>query len=250
MKISVVIITLNEAQALPKTLEAVAWADEVVIVDSGSTDNTLAIAQAQGCRVFTRKFDGYGPQKNFGIAQTQHNWVLSIDADEVVSPELGAEIIRTLQNPKKHGYYVPISLVFLGKLLRFCGEYKMPHLRLFNKNFGQYNANQVHEGIVLNGTAGYLKNHALHQSYTSIHNYFEKFNHYTTRGATLLSRNMKRSSIWPVVTRFPLTFLKIYLLKFGFLDGYAGFVWALFSAMYPVVKYAKLREMQERSEEE
>lgn len=242
MPISAVLITLNEENVLEKTLRALAWADEIVVVDSGSTDATVAIAEQFGAKVFFRKFDGYGPQKHFAVAQASHDWVLALDADEVVTQQLQAEIISTLQKPNYQGYYVPISLIFLNRLLRFGGEYKMLHLRLFNKQFGNFNQKTIHEGVELTGKVGRLQHQLLHYSYADLHDYFQKFNHYTSRAAAQLHEQGKKASLWKVVGRFPLTFLKIYVLKLGFLDGYAGFVWALFSAMYPVVKYAKLRE--------
>ena len=246
--ISAVMITLNSARLLAPVLDALRWCDEVVVVDSGSTDRTVEIAQRRGCRVLHRPFDGFGTQKGFAVAQARNSWVLVVDADEVVTPELQAEIRDKVARSESgmlpyKGYEVPISLIFLGRLMRYGGEYKMPHLRLFDKRYGNYNEARVHEDVVLDAPVGRLDNHMLHDSYGSLHEYFEKFNRYTTAGAKDMQSRGKRPSAAPVILRLPLTFLKEYILKLNFLNGYPGFVWSLFSAMYPVVKYAKLREI-------
>ncbi|WP_128546282.1 glycosyltransferase family 2 protein [Larkinella soli] len=243
--VSAVMITWNSARILPEVLKALCWCDEVVIVDSGSTDRTLDIARAHGCRTLHRDFDGFGTQKGFAVCQARNPWVLVVDADEIVTDELRDEIRRRLADPGDcRGFEVPISLVFLGRLLRYGGEYKMPHLRLFDKRCGNYNTARVHEDVVLNGPVGRLSHHMLHDSYGSLHEYFEKFNRYTTAGARDLLSRGERGSIAQIIFRLPITFLKEYVLKRNFLNGYPGFVWSLFSAMYPVVKYAKLRELR------
>ena len=247
--ISAVMITFNSARILPAVLGALTWCDEIVVVDSGSTDQTLAIAQQFGCRVLHRDFNGFGLQKGFAVEQARNHWVLVVDADELVTDELRSEIQLRLAEVEAgtlnfRGFEVPISLVFLGRLMRYGGEYKMPHLRLFDKRFGNYNSARVHEDVVLHGSVGKLTHHMLHDSYGSLHEYFEKFNRYTTAGAHDLQSRGRHGSIAQIVFRLPITFLKEYLLKQNFLNGYPGFIWSLFSAMYPVVKYAKLRELE------
>lgn len=242
-------ITFNSARILPTVLNALTWCDEIVVVDSGSTDQTLPIAREFGCRILHRDFNGFGLQKGFAVEQARNAWVLVVDADEVVTEELRAEIQLRLAEVEAgtlpfRGFEVPISLLFLGRLMRYGGEYKMPHLRLFDKRFGAYNSARVHEDVVLNGSVGRLTHHMLHDSYGSLHEYFEKFNRYTTAGARDLQSRGRHGSAAQVVFRLPITFLKEYLLKRNFLNGYPGFVWSLFSAMYPVVKYAKLRELE------
>jgi glycosyltransferase involved in cell wall biosynthesis len=248
MKISVTLITLNSEKTLQKTLEAVSWADEIVLVDSGSTDKTLEIAQKFKAKVIYRAFDGYGSQKNFATAQASNDWILSLDDDEILMPELQQEIQNlNLQNTDYQGFKIPRSLIFLGKLLRFSGEYKRLTLRLFNRNHGNWNAEYVHESVEVKGEIGVLKNQMLHDSYRDLTDYFNKFNKYTSLGAKTLAERSKTASTFKIISRFPTTFLKIYLLKGSCLDGYAGFMWALLTAMTPVVKYAKLREMNSES---
>jgi glycosyltransferase involved in cell wall biosynthesis len=244
MKISVTLITLNSEKTLSKTLEAVKWADEIVLVDSGSTDKTLEIAQKFKAKVIYRAFDGYGSQKNFATQQASNDWILSLDDDEVLTPELQQEIQSLdLQKSDFQGFKIPRSLIFLGKLLRFSGEYRRLTLRLFNRNYGNWNAEYVHESVEVSGNVGILKNQMLHDSYRDLTDYFNKFNKYTSLGAKTLKERGKTASTFKIISRFPTTFLKIYFLKGSCLDGYAGFMWALLTAMNPVVKYAKLREM-------
>lgn len=242
--ISAVMITYNSERVLAEVLRALSWCDEIVVVDSGSTDQTIAIATSFGCRVMHRDFDGFGTQKGFAVRQAHNDWVFVVDCDEVVTPALRDEILaRVGTEPDIAGYKVPISLVFLNQLMRYGGEYKMRHLRLFNRRYGTYNVNRVHEDVLLNGKVANLKHHCLHYSYASIHEYFEKFNRYTTAGAQDLSVRGKQTSIAKIAFRMPFSFVREYVVKRNVLNGYPGFMWSLFSAMYPVVKYAKLREM-------
>ena len=251
--VSAVLIARNAERLLDRVLSALSWCDEIVVVDSGSTDATVAIAERHGARVIPRAFEGYGPQKAFAVTQAKHDWVLVVDGDEIVTPELRQEIEAALDRNAGRfvGYDVPISLVFLGRLMRHGGEYKMPHLRLFDRRHGNYNNNTVHERVELDGPVGRLRHHMLHESYESIEHYFSKFNEYTSAGARDLLARGKTTGALAVATRLPLTFVRQYFLRGHILNGYPGLVWSLFSAMYPVVKYAKLRELQghpERSE--
>ena len=244
MQLSIVIITLNSEKILLKTLQAVQWADEIVLVDSGSTDKTFEIAQKFKAKIIYRAFDGYGSQKNFATQQASNDWILSLDDDEILTPELQKEIQNLdLQNTDFQGFKIPRSLIFLGKLLRFSGEYKRLTLRLFNRKHGNWNAEYVHESVEVNGKVGTLKHQILHDSYRDLTDYFNKFNKYTSLGAKTLAERGKTASTFKIISRFPTTFLKIYLLKGSCLDGYAGFMWALLTAINPVVKYAKLREL-------
>lgn len=239
-------ITLNAERLLDEVLSALAWVDEVVVLDSGSTDQTRRIAAQHGCVVAHRNFDGYGTQKGFAVSLARNDWVLVVDADEIVTPELANEIQTAIQNTDYQGYMVPISLIFMGKLMRYGREYKMPHLRLFNKRFGNYNHHLVHEDVVLNGRIGALKNHALHDSYASVEDFIGKLNRYTTASARLMLSNNKRGAVRQIVTRFPVTFLKEYLLGGNILNGLRGFIWAFFMGVYAVLKYVKLWDLQRK----
>ena len=244
MKITITLITLNSEKTLKTVLEAVSWADEIVLVDSGSTDGTLEIARQFKAKIIYRVFEGYGSQKNFATDQASNDWILSLDDDEILTPELQQEIQNLdFQNTECQGFKIPRSLIFLGKLLRFSGEYKRLTLRLFNRKYGNWNAEYVHESVEVNGKTATLKHQILHDSYRDLTDYFNKFNKYTSLGAKTLSEHKKTASTFKIISRFPTTFLKIYLLKGSCLDGYAGFMWALLTAITPVVKYAKLREL-------
>ena len=247
MKISITLITLNSEKTLKSVLEAVSWADEIVLVDSGSTDKTLEIARQYNAKIVYRAFDGYGSQKNFATSQASNDWILSLDDDEILTPELQQEIQNlNLSTTNYDGFKIPRSLIFLGKLLKFSGEYKRLTLRLFNRKQGNWNAEYVHESVEVNGKIGVLSHHILHDSYHDLTDYFNKFNKYTSLGAKTLAEGGKTASSFKIITRFPTTFLKIYLLKGSCLDGYAGFMWALLTAINPVVKYAKLKEMNSK----
>jgi hypothetical protein len=244
MKLSITLITLNSEKTLKSVLEAVYWADEIVLVDSGSTDKTLEIARQFNAKIVYRAFDGYGSQKNFATSQASNDWILSLDDDEILTPELQQEIQNlSLSTTDYNGFKIPRSLIFLEKLLKFSGEYKRLTLRLFNRKQGNWNAEYVHESVEVNGKIGTLKHQILHDSYRDLTDYFNKFNKYTSLGAKTLAERGKTASSLKIITRFPTTFLKIYLLKGSCLDGYAGFMWALLTAINPVVKYAKLKEM-------
>jgi glycosyltransferase involved in cell wall biosynthesis len=244
-KISAVIITLNEQSGIAKTLQSLAWCDEIVVVDSGSTDATVKICERFGCRVFYNPFTGYGEQKHFAVGQAKNDWVLSVDADEVVTESLRDEILSCFSHATVSctGFYTPISLVFLGRLMRFGGQYAQPKLRLFNRRYGNFNLRRVHESVELTGGIRPLKHHILHESYENLADYFHKFNHYTSLASQDLFHKRKPPSRVQIFLRLPLDFIKTYFVRGCCLDGYAGFVWSLFSAFYPVVKYAKLEEL-------
>jgi glycosyltransferase involved in cell wall biosynthesis len=241
-QISCVLITFNEAENIRRCMEALTWCDEIVVVDSGSIDDTLKICEEFNCKIHHKDFNGFGEQKRFAVSLTQNNWVLNIDADEVVSDELHKEIITELKNDESEyaGYYLPRSLFFLGKRFKYGRESKEYYLRLFNKNHGNFTEDKVHEKVILTGKSKTLKGELFHYSYTSLHQYFEKFNSYTTKAAQALFEQGKRRSLLLTVIGFPFYFIKNYFINGNILNGMQGFLWALFSSFYPVVKYAKL----------
>lgn len=249
--LSVVVITLNAERTLKQALESVAdWADEIVIVDSGSTDATLAIARQFNCRVVYRKFNGFGPQKQYAVNQAKNDWVMVLDADEIVSEQLANEIAALFisEAPTCAGYTIPRNLIFLGRVLRHSGQNRQPVLRLFNRRKGSITPVRVHESVQVDGAVGQLSGILIHYSYGSLHDYVLKMNQYTTLSAEEMASRHKKATIALQGLRFLFTFVKIYFLKGGILDGYPGFVWALLSAVYPVIKYSKLQEMQDTEE--
>jgi glycosyltransferase involved in cell wall biosynthesis len=246
--ITAVIITKDEEANIARCIEAVRnLAEEVIVIDSGSTDKTAAIAESLGARVFCRDWTGYGPAKQDGIDRASYDWILALDADEVVTSSLKDEIIKTLQ--KKHeyaGYYIRRKTMFLGRWINYCGWYPDYVLRLFRKSKGSFNGAFVHEKVRLEGPAGRLKSDLLHYSYKNLNQYFEKFNKYTTLGAQeALDRN-KRAGWYDIIFRPPASFFKHYIVKLGFLDGVEGFLISFLSSMAVLTKYAKLRDMNRR----
>jgi glycosyltransferase involved in cell wall biosynthesis len=246
VNLSAVIITFNEEARIEATLRALDFCDEIVVVDSGSTDQTVSLCKRLKCRIFTRPFDGYGAQKEFAVSKASNDWVLSVDADEVVAGELKQEIVSVFSRDLHGvtGFYVPISLVFLGKPLRFGGEYKKKHLRLFNRRAGTFTKDPLHEHAEIAGKKASFNNHILHYSYDDIRDYFEKFNAYTSAAADSLFQKKRKTSPLAIALRFPIVFFKIYILKGCLFDGYHGFLWSLLSSLYPVVKFSKLLEKQ------
>ena len=242
--LSIITLTLNNTRTLDGVLKSVAdWADELLVLDCGSTDETEAIAKKYQANFLYRKFDNFGKQKAYAVSKAKHDWVFIVDSDEIVSDELKQEILDAFQNPGYEGFMVPNTLIFLGKPLRYGREYKMPHLRLFNRKHGNYNDREIHEDVVLNGKRGMLKNHVLHNSYADVSDYLNKINHYTTKGAVELHKAEKRVSILKIVTKFPVKFLIEYLVRLNFLNGYRGFVWSFGQAVSTTIKYIKLHEI-------
>jgi glycosyltransferase involved in cell wall biosynthesis len=240
-KISCIIITRNEAQNIRRCLESVNWADEVVIVDSGSTDETKKIASEFTDKIFDLKWEGFGPAKEFARNQAGGDWVLSVDADEVVSEKLREEILRTLgsENPLD-GYFIPRRSNFLGKWIRHGGWYPDLVLRLFKREKGEFTTQLVHEKVKVNGPIGSLANDLLHHTDPDFEHYLTKLNRYTSLDALQLLKAGRESGLADITLRPPILFFKMYILKAGFLDGVHGFILAAASAFHVFSKYVKL----------
>jgi glycosyltransferase involved in cell wall biosynthesis len=250
MKISVVIITKNEEKNIARCLESVKWADEIVIIDSQSEDRTLEIASKYNTKTYSPPWTGYGPAKKEGVIKASNDWIFSIDADEEVTDKLKNEINSVLSNHdnKTFGYFVPRLTNFLGRWIKHSGWYPDYVLRLFNKQFGNFNDAVIHESVQLSGSTTYLKCDLLHYSYPDLDEYFRKFNLYTTVGAEELFKKGKKSGFVSICLRPIVAFIKQYIIKLGFLDGMEGFLVCYFSAKAVMVKYAKLRTMNKRAE--
>lgn len=247
--ISTVIITYNEEHNLSRSLAKLTWCDEIIVVDSGSTDRTLEICAQYGCKIFYRAFDGYGRQKQYAVSLARNKWVLCLDADEVLSDNLVEELQQLMENPTCNGYLIPLTFVFMGKEFRHGKEAWRYFLRLFNKEVGNFDDRKVHEKIVLGGETKKLQHNILHYSYRNISHYFNKFNKYSSYGAEMAYNQGKHRSIFMIVTAVPLNFLKYYLLELNFLNGLSGFYWSAFNAFYHFVKYIKIREIEAKMKE-
>lgn len=250
--LSVVLITLNEAANLPQTLESVRWAQEIVVLDSGSTDATVDLARAAGARVFAEEWKGFGAQKNSAIAKACGDWVLSLDADEEVSPELAAEIQALLDGePAFPAYRIPRLNHFLGRPLRRGGYWPDPKLRLFRRGAARFEERPVHETMQADGPVGQLKGHLIHRCYPTLAEYIEHMNRYSTAGARMLvEAGRARPSfpwlVWNAVLNPAATFLYNYVFRLGFLDGRAGLLQHLNHTAYVHWKFAKAWEMARR----
>ena len=248
LSLSVVLITQNEAANLPRTLASVGWAQEIVVVDSGSTDATLEIARAAGARVFAEPWKGFGAQKNAAIAHATGDWVLSLDADEEVSPELAGESRALLQaDPPFAAYRIPRRNHFLGSPLRHGGYWPDPKLRLFRRGAARFEERAVHESMQAEGPAGQLNGPLIHRCYPTLAEYIEHMNRYSTAGADMLlaSGGVGRSWMWlawNAVLNPAATFVYNYLFRLGFLDGRAGLLQHLNHAVYVHWKYGKAWE--------
>lgn len=247
--ISAVIITKNEESNISRCLKALAWVDEIIVVDSGSDDDTRQIATEAGALVYETNWNGFGPVKAYGVDKATSRWILSVDADEVVSPELAVEIQKLLANGADcHGFDMPRRTNFLGRWIHHCGWYPDRVLRLFEKSHGNFNDAPVHERVILDGDIGRLNGELLHYSYPTLEHYLTKSNRYTTLGAQKALQNGRRASWIDLVIRPPVSFLSHYLSRQGFRDGLEGLLISVLSAVAVMVKYAKLRALQKEQD--
>lgn len=242
--ITVIVITHNEELNISDCLESVKWANEIIVVDSNSSDKTCEIAKKYITKVFTKEWKGYSEAKNFAIEQATNDWILSLDADERVTPELSEEINLILKNPgsKYNAYEVGRRAYFLGKWIRHCGWYPGYVVRLFKRQEGKYNESRVHEKLEVKGNIGRLKNDLIHLTDRDLFQYFSKYNNYTSLAARDLYDKKQQFKITDIVLRPVFAFVKMYFLRLGFLDGIHGFVLCFLSASYVFTKYAKLWE--------
>ena len=244
MDLSVVIITKNEEQNIARCVESVKWADEIIVIDDHSTDRTLEIAARYGAQVHSLPWQGYGHAKREGVKRARGNWILSIDADEEVSSELAGEIRHILSNGTPYsGFYLPRKTNFLGRWIYHSGWFPDPVLRLFQMKQGDFSEAAVHEKVLLDGNVGILKGDLRHYSDPNLEHYLEKFNRYTTLGAEEAYLKGKKSRWFDIIVRPPVAFIKHYISKQGFRDGFEGFVISVMSAVAVFVKYAKLRHL-------
>lgn len=245
-KLSVTIITLNEETEIGACLESIAWADEIIVVDSGSADRTVEIAKKFTEKVFLHPWEGYARQKNWAVAQASHEWVLSIDADERVPRELRGEIEAVLGSSSPvGGYYIPRKNFFLGRWIRHGGWHPDYVLRLFQRNEGRFVDRRVHESVSVDGPTGKLRTPLEHYTYRSIEAYFERMERYATLAAEEMFERGRKASRLDLTLRPWSTFLKMYFLRLGFLDGRDGLRLARLYSLYTLSKYEKLAKMRQ-----
>ena len=246
-KVSVTVIARNEAHRIAEALQSVAWADERIVVDSGSADDTLAIARQYADRVETRTWEGYAAQKNFAASLASNDWILSIDADERVGVALGDEIRELLKSePPARGYRVPRVTNYLGQWIRCTDWWPDWQLRLYDRRAGEWKRVHVHESVRVDGPVEKLRGELLHHPYAGIADHIETINHYTTIAADELFERGRRSGFLRIVAHTKAAFLRNYVLRGGFRQGTTGLVVSLLNSYYVMLKFAKLWERQRR----
>jgi (heptosyl)LPS beta-1,4-glucosyltransferase len=248
VKLTVTVITKNEAQNIGPALESVSWADEIVVVDSNSTDDTVAIARRYATRIEVRSWSGYSDQKNFAASLASYDWILSLDADERVPPALAREI-RDLLNrgPQRKGYRVSRITYYLGRWVHSTDWYPDYQLRLYDRRCGSWNLRRVHESFELvSDRPGRLHNHLEHYAYRDVSDHITSIDHYTTLAAEQWMMEGRRTNVLEIAIHPPVAFLRNYILRFGIRDGAAGFLVSVLNSYYVFMKLVKLWEMQHR----
>ena len=231
-KLSVVIISKNEEKFIANAVKSALFADEVLVLDSGSTDNTCLIAQELGAKALYQDWLGFGMQKNKAVELAKNDWVFVLDSDERITPELQLEIINTLKDPVVDGYHVARLNNFFGKYIKYCGLYPDYSIRLFNKQKGRFNEVTVHESVQIQGKVDKLKNHMLHLAFDSVEEFSNKQKKYAKLSQK--KKNLIKAIISPVWI-----FLKIYIFRLGFIEGWRGLVIANVYAQYTFWKYCR-----------
>lgn len=246
-RISLFIIAKNEEKNIAKCiLSARKIVNEIVVVDSRSTDKTALVCRDLGAVVYERTFDGFTAQKNFALSKVTSEWALSLDADETLTPELAEEIKQAVQNDAVNGYELTRVNDFLGERMRHSGIKAEHILRLVRTKKAQFRGGLVHEKLHADGKTARLKNVFVHHPYDTMESYFDKFNKYTTLAAQTMFEKGKKVCLLRVLLTVPFEFARRYLLKAGFLDGMRGLIWASYSSFYVFVKYMKLWYLWDR----
>jgi glycosyltransferase involved in cell wall biosynthesis len=244
-KLTVTIISLNEAAHIGAAIDSASFADEILVIDSGSSDGTPDIARGKGVRVLTRAWTGYVDQKNFAAGEASHDWIFSLDADERITPVLAEEIRSVLaSNPPYHGYRVPRVTFHLGRWIRTTDFYPDYQTRLYDRRFARWRGRYVHESVSVDGTSGYLKNDLQHYSFADLRDHIKRINHYSTLSAMQMYEEGRRTGPVEILVHPPAAFMRNYILRRGFLDGTAGLTISLMNAWSVGLKFMKLWELQ------
>jgi len=245
-KLSAYVLTFNEEGKIRDALASITWADEIVVLDSHSTDRTEQICREFTDKIYQCDFEGFGKLRNRALELVTHDWVFSLDADERVTEELRKEIQTELaQASRADAFFVPRKNLFLGRWIRHCGwypDYRQP--QLFNKHRLRYREDLVHEGFELDGKSAYLRGHVLQVPFLDLGQYLRKMSRYSTLRAEQMAQRGWTFQRHQLITHPIFTFLKMYGLRQGFRDGMPGLILSLLYAYYTFVKYAKLWEQQ------
>ncbi len=247
LPLSVTIIACNEAERIGACLASVAWADEIVVVDGGSRDETVAIARTYTDKVIQHPWTGYADQKNFAVSQASHDWVLSLDADERVTPGLALEIQEVLAaRPSHAGFYLARQNFFLKRPIRYAGWFPDHTLRLFDRRAGRFEARAVHEAVRVAGSTGRLQQPLLHDTYRTLAEFHARTGRYATLAALQMRQEGRSFRLMDLVARPAWTFLRMYLFRQGFREGLHGLLLCGLYAYYTFLKYGRLWEMEHK----
>jgi len=242
--ISAIVITKNEEQRIEACLSSLQWADEIIVVDSGSTDRTRELCeQNDKVKFYERPWDGFGIQKNRALDLASGEWIFSIDADETASPELADEILSTVKQALYDGYILKRKNFYRGQWIKHCGWWPDPIIRLFRKDKGRFNDRLVHESVEIQGLAGELQNPIEHHSFHSVSDFIHKADSYSTLGARQMKLQNRNVTTLDACTHALATFIKVYFLKGGILEGRAGLLIAVSNAGGVFYRYIKCLEL-------
>ena len=247
MQISATIIARNEENNIGRAIASLRFCDEIVVIDSGSTDRTVEIATSSGAVVARNDWPGYAAQKNFAANAAAHDWILSIDADEEVSPELAASIHRLLEAGTQHvGFDFARKARYCGRWITHSGWYPDRKVRLYRRDTGSWKGDFVHESVVISGSVGHLDGDLLHYTCDTLEAHRANVERYTDLAAQEIHSAGRKPPVWRVLLGPPYAFVKSYLLQLGLLDGAAGLTIARMAAWYVYLKYSKARRLASR----
>ncbi len=241
--ITAVVATFNVERKIRRCIESLRWADEILVVDSFSTDRTVEICSQLGCRVLQHPYESYGAQYNWAIQHAKHEWILIFDSDEVCTCELRDEIRREMRDPKCAGYAIRRKSYFLGRWIKYSGWQNDCPTRLFRRDLGRFIVRHVHSPFQLDGPLGKFKNPLLHYPYDNLDSWMERFHRYAVWSARNARERGDKPSWASISLRPAARFIRAYILKLGFLDGRQGFIIAMFSMFSVFMRYLYLQEM-------
>lgn len=244
--ITALIVCKNEEKNIERCLKSVLWTGSIILIDGNSTDRTVEIASNYTNNIYRNEWKGYTVQKHYGLSKTETEWIFSIDADEFCTEELSNEILNLLSNPgliSENGFYIPRRNFFFDKKLKYGGSYPDYQLRLFRKDAVKLTDRLVHESFMVDGNTGFLKNNIEHYTISSIDEYLERINKYSSLSARE-KINKKKSSILKIIIIPYLEFLKKYIFQLGFLDGKEGFFYSVFHYLSKLYMFIKIWELQ------
>ena len=243
VNLSVVVLTKNEEACIAECLESVKWADEIIVVDDESTDKTLEIVKKFSAKVFSRKMDVEGKHRNWAYAQARNLWVLSLDADEKVTPELKSELEKAVTSKEFAAFDIPLRNYISNYWVRYGGWYPASKLRLFRKDKFKYEEVEVHPRVFLEGACGHLKADIIHKGYPDLEHFLNSVNRQSTLEARKWINTGRKMTLGHMIWRAVDRFFRRYLRKKAYKDGMYGFIIAFFDTFYQIISYAKYREM-------